>query len=322
MKPYPLKFKPIYKQRIWGGQKLRELFGKDIPPFEKTGESWELADLTDDKSVIANGELTGQTLSSAIKKYPKEITGDENFSGPFPLLIKFLDAEDILSVQVHPDEQTCRRLGKGTPKTECWYIISAPASSCRKTGAGVIYKGLKKGVTKEQFAEAIKKSTVAELLTKVPVEAGQCHFIPAGTTHSIGPGLLIAEIQTPSDTTYRVFDFNRVDDTGKQRQLHIEDALESIHFDASGDNLSVTTMSRLVDCEYFKIDKGAQAKNCELLLSPDKMKTLIILNGFGTILGADGIPVEFKMGDCLLVPAAYEGAMRFAADTQYLTVTV
>ena len=336
MKTYPLKFKPIYKQRIWGGQKLREFFGKDIPPSEKIGESWELADLPNGKSVIANGELAGQTLNSAIGKYPKEITGDENFTGSFPLLIKLLDAQDILSVQVHPDEQTCRRMGIGQPKTECWYIISADEGA-------FIYKGLKEGVTKDQFAEAIKKGSVAELLKKVLVKQGQCHFLPAGTAHSIGAGLLIAEIQTPSDTTYRVFDWNRVDDTGKPRQLHIEQALESIHFDPSGDNLSVTTVGRLVDCDYFKIDKGRQAKGCETFLSPGKMKTLIILAGSGTILGEQGTAVdpvrnsatvnmkqkekisngvEFRAGDTLLVPAAYEGTMRFVNDTQYLTVTI
>jgi mannose-6-phosphate isomerase len=314
MKLYPLKFRPILKQRIWGGQRLRD-FGKDIAAGEKIGESWELADLPEDKSVISNGELAGRILGSVIQDYPKEITGDENFSPPFPLLIKLLDAEDILSVQVHPDEQTCERLGKGEPKTECWYIISA------EPGA-VIYKGLKKGVTKDKFANAIKKGNVAELLAEVAVEAGQCHFLPAGTAHSIGAGLLIAEIQTPSDTTYRIFDFNRVGDNGKPRQLHIEEALESIHFDASGDNLSVTTIGRLVDCKYFKIDKGHQGQNCELLLSAGKMKTLVILTGFGTILGAEGNLVEFKAGDCLLVPAAYEGAIRFAADTEYLTITI
>jgi len=315
VKVYPLKFKPIYKQRIWGGQKLKEFFGKDIPAGEKIGESWEVADLPDDKSIITNGELAGQTIGSVIGKYPEEIMGDKNFSGPFPLLIKFLDAEDILSVQVHPDEQTCRRMGKGEPKSECWYIISAAPGA-------VIYKGLKKGVSKEQFAEAIKKGGVSEMLVKVPVEAGQCHFLPAGTAHSIGAGLLIAEIQTPSDTTYRVFDFNRVDDTGKPRQLHVEEALQSIHFDMSDDELPVMTVGRLVDCGKFKVDKGHQAKNCEMLLSPGKMKTLIILSGFGTILAADANPVEFKAGDCLLIPAAYEGAMRFADDTQFLTVTI
>ncbi len=314
MKIYPLKFRPIYKQRIWGGQKLREVFDKDLPAGEKIGESWELADLPEDKSVIANGELAGHTLQSAIGKYPKEITGDKNFPGTFPLLIKFLDAQDILSVQVHPDPETCLRMGRGEPKTECWYIIST------EPGA-VIYKGLKDGVTKKQFAEAIEKGNVADMLVKISVEVGQCHFLPSGTTHSIGPGLLIAEIQMPSDTTYRVFDWNRLDDTGKSRDLHIEEALESIHFDSSGDNLSVTTMGRLVDCEYFKVDKGRQGKNCELLLSPGQMKTLIIISGFGTILGG-GDEVEFKAGDTLLIPAIYEGVMRFVYDTQYLTVTI
>jgi mannose-6-phosphate isomerase len=315
MKPYPLKFEPIYKKRIWGGQKLREVFGKDIPPFEKIGESWELADLPDDKSVIANGELTGQTLNTATKKYPKEITGVQNFSGHFPLLIKFIDAGDILSVQVHPDSQTCWRMGKGNPKTECWYVISAVPGA-------VIYKGLIKGVTRERFSKAVKEGSVAELLEKVSVETGQCYFLPAGTAHSIGAGLLIAEIQTPSDTTYRVFDWNRVDDTGKARPLHIEEALESINFNVAGSNFPITTVGRLVDCEYFKIDKGHQAEGCETLLSPGKMKTLIILAGSGEIIGDDEVTVEFRAGDCLLVPAAYEGAMRFADDTQYLTVTL
>jgi len=315
MQVYPLKFRPIYKRRIWGGQKLREFFGKDIPEGEKIGESWEVADLPEDKSVIVNGELAGQTLGAVIEKYPEEITGDKHFSGPFPLLIKFLDAEDILSVQVHPDAETCARMGKGDPKTECWYIISGAPEA-------VIYKGLKKGVSREDFTKAIKEGNVAELLAKVAVAAGECHFLPAGTAHSIGPGLLIAEIQTPSDTTYRVFDWNRVGDDGKPRPLHIEEALESIHFDSSGDNLSVTTVGRLIECEFFKIDKGHEAENSEMLLSAGKMKTLVIISGFGTILAPEGIGVKYTAGDCLLVPARYEGVMCFAADSQYLTVTV
>ena len=232
----------------------------------------------------------------------------------FPLLIKFLDAQDVLSVQVHPDPDTCKRMGRGQPKTECWYIISTEPGS-------VIYKGLKDGVTKEQFAEAIEKGNVADMLVKIPVEVGQCHFLPSGTTHAIGQGLLIAEIQMPSDTTYRVFDWNRVDDTGKGRELHIEEALDSIHFDSSGDNLSVNYFGRLVDSEYFKVDKGHQGKSCELLMSAGQMKTLIIISGSGTITGA-GNEVRFAPGDTLLVPAIYEGVMRFADDTQYLTVTV
>jgi len=315
MQLYPLKFEPIYKQRIWGGQSLRNVFGRDIPPDEKIGESWELADLPDDKSVIANGELAGRTLASAIQQYPAEITADQNFSRQFPLLIKILDARDILSVQVHPDRQTCRRMGKGNPKTECWYIISADPDA-------FIYKGLKKGVTKEQFADAIKAGGAAEMLAKVPVQVGQCHFLPAGTPHSIGAGLLIAEIQTPSDTTYRLFDFNRLDEAGKPRDLHIEEALESIDFDAPADALAVTMLGRLVDSEYFKIDKGHQAENCELLLTPGQMKIMIILSGFGTIEDPGDDSVDFTAGDTILIPAAYEGAAIFQADTQYLTVTI
>jgi len=315
MEVYPFKFKPIFKKRIWGGQKLREVFGKDTPAGEKIGESWELADLPEDKSVIENGRFAGRTLSSVIEKYPVQITGTEGFKLPFPLLVKFLDAEDKLSVQVHPDAETCRRMGQGQPKTECWYIISAQPGS-------VIYKGLKKGVSKEQFASAIENGTVAELLQEIPVEAGQCHFLPAGTAHSIGAGLLIAEIQTPSDTTYRVFDWNRVDERGKPRQLHIEQALESIHFDVCGQDLPVTTEGRLVDCEFFKVDKARHAEGTKVALPAGKMEVLIFISGSGTIYSCQTDNVSFKAGDCLLVPWAYDGAMQFDDDTQYLAVTV
>lgn len=315
MELYPLKFRPIYKERIWGGQKLQEVFGKDIPAGAKIGESWELADLPIDKSVIINGEFAGRTLSEVLAKYPKEIMGDESFSGAFPLLIKILDAEDILSVQVHPDAEACRRMGEGDAKTECWYIISA------EPGA-VIYKGLKEGIGKEQFAEAIKKGTVAKLLKEVRVKAGECHFLPAGTTHAIGGGLLIAEIQMPSDTTYRVFDWNRVDEDGKWRELHIAEALESIHFDSSEDNLSVTTTGRLADSEYFKIDKGHQVPNCEVLISPGSMNVIMFLSGNGNILGTNEKATDFKAGQTMLIPAAFDGLIKFEADTEYLTVTI
>jgi len=312
---YPLKFRPIFKQRIWGGQKLRDYFGKDIPAGEKIGESWELADLAEGQSIVANGTFEGKSLGELVNQFPEQIMGNVDFSGQFPLLIKFLDAEDILSMQVHPDPETCRRMGTGEPKTECWYIISAAKGA-------YIYKGLKPGVTKEQFAEAIRQGKVAELSVKVPVSEGQCHLLPAGTTHAIGAGLLVAEIQTPSDTTYRVFDWNRVDESGKSRQLHIEQALESINFGQSQDDLPVTNIGRLVDCEYFKIDKGHQAKGCEVLLSAGKMRTLIILSGMGEIISGDGSLVDFNAGDTLLIPCELEAVARFGEDTQYLTVTL
>ncbi|MFA5554196.1 MAG: type I phosphomannose isomerase catalytic subunit [Phycisphaerae bacterium] len=314
MKPYPLKFRPIYKQRIWGGYKLGELFGKDLPAGQKIGESWELTDLPQDKSVITNGELAGMNINQALNKYPAEIYGDSNFRGNFPLLIKLLDAQDVLSVQVHPDKETARRMGKGDPKTECWYIIHA------EPGA-VIYKGLKQGVTKNQFAQAVQTGQVAELLNKVQVEQGQCHFLPSGTAHAIGAGLVIAEIQLPSDTTYRVFDWNRLDETGKARQLHIEEALESIHFDDSANQLPVTTVARLVDCEYFTVDKGHHTKGSERLFSSGQMKIIMITKGQGHFTGPDDSETAFKSGDTLLLPAECETVMILEEESEYLIIT-
>lgn len=315
MKPYPLKTVPIFKPRIWGGRKLKAVFDKDLPTDAKIGESWELADLPQDKSTIANGQFAGQILASLVEQYPQAIAGIRDFPKPFPLLVKLLDAQDVLSVQVHPDPQTCRRMGQGNPKTECWYVIDA------EPGA-VIYKGLKRAVTKEEFAEAIKNGTTADLLAKVPVQPGECHFLPAGTAHAIGAGLLIAEIQTPSDTTYRLFDWNRTDDAGRPRPLHIDEALESIHFDVTAAQLPTTTQGRLVDCEHFKVDKGHCAADCQLLLKKGRMRTLVILSGGGSIVSAQAEPVEFAAGDCLVIPAAYDGAVKFGPETTYLIVTL
>lgn len=315
MRLYPLKFKSIFKERIWGGRRLNEFFGKSLPADIKIGESWELADLPGDKSQILNGPLAGQTIDHVIAEFGEAVTGKDNYQPPLPLLIKILDAQDVLSVQVHPDAETCQRTGKGDPKTECWYIIDA------QPGAA-IYKGLKPGTTKEQFAEAIKNGTCEEHLIKVPVQVGECHFLPSGTCHAIGAGLLIAEIQQPSDTTYRVYDWNRVDPaTGQGRQLHIEDALESIHFDASKDNLSVETIGRLVDADEFKVDKGHQTPGAEILLT-QQMKVLLILSGTGQIAADETEPVKFEKGDCLLIPAAFSGVLQCVSECEYLVATV
>ena len=156
----------------------------------------------------------------------------------------------------------------------------------------------------------------------MPVQIGECHFLPSGTCHAIGAGLLIAEIQQPSDTTYRVFDWNRIDPGTQQgRQLHIEDALESIHFDPSGDNLSVNTVGRLVDADEFKVDKAHQLAGCEVLLSPGVMKVMIMLTGSGRITATEGIEIDFARGDTLLVPAAFEGVLTITEDTEYLIAT-
>lgn len=292
---------------------MREGFGKDLPHDDTIGESWELADLPQNESVIVNGQLAGSTLAEALERFAEEITGDEYYEGPFGLLIKLLDAEDVLSVQVHPDAETCMRMKRGEPKTECWYIISA------EPGAH-IYKGVRRGTTRGRFAAAIADGTVADLLDKVYVKPGECHYLPAGTAHSIGAGLLIAEIQTPSDTTYRVFDWNRVEADGRTRPLHVDEALESIHFDVSAVDLPVATVGRLVDCPYFKVDKGHQIGTAEVLLSPGGMEVLMFLTGSGRIVGEQAEPVIFAAGDTILIPAIYEGVVRFSQDSEYLRV--
>lgn len=313
---YPLKFNDIYKERIWGGRDLETVLGKDLPENVKIGESWELADVHNDKSVITNGDLAGFTIAEVMDKYPVEMIGKADYKPPFPLLIKILDAQDVLSVQVHPDERTCLKMRKGELKTECWYIID------HKPGA-VIYKGLKPGVTKEQFEKAIEDKTTADLLNKIEVEKGQCHFLPAGTPHAVGAGIMIAEIQTPSDTTYRVFDWNRVDENGNSRQLHIPEALKSIHFNQDDSKLTVRDTGRLVESQYFKVDKGHQTAGCEMLLSRGTMRVLIFLDGKGSIHNGDESQiVNFGKAETILIPADYEGVINFTEETYYLTVTI
>jgi mannose-6-phosphate isomerase len=316
MKLYPLKFKPIFKTRIWGGQSLRSVLNKPIPSGQKIGESWELTDLPDNHSEIINGYLAGQTLDKVIAKFGSDITGQIDFRKPFPLLIKILDAQDILSVQVHPDENTCRKMGTGAPKTECWYIMDA------RPGA-FIYKGIKSGTTPEQFKKSLADGNVADYLIKVTVTPGQCHFLPSGTCHAIGAGLLIAEIQQPSDTTYRVFDWNRIDsDTGKPRQLHIEQSLQSIHFNQDTDSLPVRTEGRLVDVAEFKVDK--MQCNCGQQISFDSgiMRVIMVISGLGQLIGPDNTQTSFTMGDTLLIPAACRIKTHFDSKTQLLVVTI
>ena len=318
MELYPLKFKPIYKERIWGGDNLRTFFNKDIPAGKKIGESWELADLPDNHSEIVNGCLAGKTIDEVLKLYPEEITGKSDYKPPFPLLIKLLDAQDVLSLQVHPDSDACKRMGRGEPKTECWYMIDVADGAC-------IYKALKDGTTPEEFRQAIKDGSCAELLKKVPVKQGECHFLPSGTVHAIGAGLLIAEIQQPSDTTYRVFDWNRIDEnTRAGRELHIEDAIESTHFDSSKDNLSVADTGRLVDAEEFKVDKGHRAKNNEVLFDKGLMRVIVVVKGCGVIEPASSNIETFKFtaGDTFLIPAEFKGSLICYEDMEYLTITI
>ena len=229
MDVYPLIFDPILKPKIWGGQRLKSLLNKNLPTNETIGESWELADLEEDQSVVAQGSAKGKTLGALIKEWGTDLLGRaELFENRFPLLIKFLDAQESLSVQVHPDEATARRLG-GTVrvKNEVWYVLEAKADA-------YIYRGLQSGIDAAALQQAIAQDRVESVLQRLPVKKGHCYYLPSGTIHALGAGVVVAEVQTPSDVTYRVYDWDRVDpSTGARRELHLSEALGCISYDTS-----------------------------------------------------------------------------------------
>jgi mannose-6-phosphate isomerase len=220
---YPLTFQPIFKERVWGGRKLETSYHKPLPPRAPIGESWEIADRPDEISVIANGPLAGKTLRWLLEHHGAEVLGSvKTASGRFPLLVKILDAQDKLSLQVHPPAECAAALG-GEPKTEMWYIAEAAPGA-------ELYVGLKRGATREEFERQLKAGTVADCFHRVSVRAGDAMFLPSGRVHALGAGLVIFEIQQNSDTTYRVFDWNRVGLDGKPREVHVPQSLASINF--------------------------------------------------------------------------------------------
>jgi len=257
---YPLKFRPIFKERVWGGRNLERLYAKGLPEQTLIGESWEISDRPGDVSEIANGPLAGKTLRWLMEEHGCELLGQAKaVAGRFPLLIKILDAQEKLSLQVHPPAEIAAKLG-GEPKTEMWYIAEA-------TPEAALYVGLKRGVTREQFEHAIQNGTVAECVHRVPVTVGDVMFLPSGRLHAIGAGNVIFEIQQNSDTTYRVFDWNRPGTDGKPRELHVSQSLESIDFSDFEPDLIRSKYSRnpvmkvryIVDNELFHVD-GCQVK--------------------------------------------------------------
>jgi mannose-6-phosphate isomerase len=248
---YPLKFTPILKDKIWGGSKLKELFNK---PSEtnKLGESWELSGYNGDISVVSNGFLKGNTLNELIEIYMGDLVGDEvfdHYGHTFPLLFKLIDANDNLSIQVHPGDEVAMERHNGFGKTEMWYVIDAEPE-------GELIIGFKKDCTKEAYLKALEEGDLEALLQRIKVTKGDVLFIPAGLVHAIGKGVVLAEIQQTSDLTYRIYDYKRVDENGNERELHTEEALDVIDFSASSDpktiyTRSINELATLVSCEYF-----------------------------------------------------------------------
>ena len=300
---YPLKFTPILKDKIWGGSKLKTLFNKPSDTG-KLGESWELSGYNDDISVVSNGNLKGKSLNELIKKYQGDLVGKDvfdRFGQTFPLLFKLIDANDNLSIQVHPGDEVALERHNSFGKTEMWYVIDADPD-------GELIIGFKKDCTKETYLKALEEGSLEDLLQSIKVTKGDVLFIPAGLVHAIGKGVVLAEIQQTSDLTYRIYDYKRVDENGKERDLHTQEALDVIDFSASSDPKTVYTrnineLATLVSCEYFTtniIRFNEQFNRCYAKL--DAFVVYMCMEGSFEII-YDGTKTSVTKGETVLIPA-------------------
>jgi mannose-6-phosphate isomerase len=303
---YPLTFHPILKERVWGGRNLGRLYQKLLPPDVPIGESWEISDRPEGVSVIANGPLAGQSLRWLMEHHRRDLLGDAaDCAGRFPLLVKLLDAQDTLSLQVHPPASTAAQLG-GEPKTEMWYIAEA------QPGAG-LYAGLKHGVTRADFDGALQTGTVADCVHRLPVQAGDAFFLPSGRLHALGAGLVVFEIQQNSDTTYRVFDWNRVGLDGKPRELHVAPSLASIDFSDAKPALIASRYSRnptfklryLVDDPLFTINACQVKRGGRFYLRGTTPQIIGLLRG-RLRLSYAGQDLRLSAGQFALLPACLD----------------
>lgn len=314
---YPLKFRPRFVPKMWGGRRLQSALGKALPPRDPIGESWELYDFPpgvidgsrDWVSVqVANGPLAGRTLHELMLAMPRRLLGNAAAAltpaGPqFPLLVKFLDAREDLSIQVHPDEKYAAAHPGAHVKNEAWCVIEhAPGAR--------LLKNLREGTTRAMLEQAIAGGTVEQVVQSVPARVGDVHDLPSGTVHALGAGMLVAEVQTPSDTTFRLFDFDRIDPaTGGRRLLHVEQALESIDFQRAGGveqpepETNEPADGILVVAPQFVLSRCSAHEGQRIPLTAGVVSVLIVLEGQGGIVGEDNPAVNFARGDTLLIPA-------------------
>lgn len=332
---YPLKFAPRFVEKIWGGRKFETILGKTIPAGQ-IGESWELYDFPPGvvegssgwvSAAVSNGPLAGKTLHELVGQFGNDLHGDVALVNgqQFPILIKFLDAREDLSVQVHPDEEYCRKHPGANLKTEAWYVMQHEPESR-------ILKGLQPGVTREVFAKSIEDGTSEAKIRSIKVKDGDCFFLRSGTIHALGAGILVAEVQTPSDTTFRVYDFDRVDpSTGKKRGLHVQQALECIDFAGKNEvtqprshTASVhTTVTRLCTCEFFTMEKVRFVGGVQDAVPYDQPVVWMMMEGEAELSVAD-VPgvTTLKKGDTVLLPAKMEKPMiKTKTDCVWIEVT-
>jgi mannose-6-phosphate isomerase len=318
---YPLTFQPIFKERIWGGRNLETLYQKALPPNLPIGESWEISDRPGEESVINNGPLAGKTLRWLMENYAVELLGPrKTIPKRFPLLVKILDAQATLSLQVHPPAALAPQLG-GEPKTEMWFVAHAGPKA-------ELFAGLKKGVTRAEFEKKIADYTVADCFHRLQVKTGDAMFIPSGRVHALGAENVIFEIQQNSDTTYRVFDWNRVDALGKSRQLHVAQSLASIDFEDFEPGLLTTDFVQqgeikvrpLVRHELFEVNFLKVETGKVVNAAPNRMQIIGLLTG--QLLVVDG-PSETRLssGQFCLIPASSKNVvLQTEAATSFLQV--
>lgn len=299
---YPLRFQPLLKRHLWGGRRLETELGKTLGSGNDYAESWEVVDHGDDQSIVLSGPLCGSTLSALVNQQGKELLGRHDPQSGFPLLWKFLDAHRVLSVQVHPDDTRAASL---TPpdrgKTEAWVVLAADEGS-------VIYAGLEEGVDRRTLEEAIARGESESCLHRLQPEVGDCIYIPAGTVHALGGGLLVAEIQQASDTTYRLYDWDRIGPDGKKRELHIEQGLEVVDFSRGPvtaqkpEPTERAEVSRLINGDKFLLDRW-QIESPLVAGGDQRCHLLAVLQGNVRVAG-DALERPLVKGEVILLPAA------------------
>lgn len=299
---YPLRFEPLFRRYLWGGRRLGTMLGKPIGDGADYAESWEIVDHGADQSVVTAGPLKGRTLGELVRQHGAELFGRNEPQKLFPLLFKFLDCNRTLSVQVHPnDEQAAKLDPPDLGKTEAWVVLATEPGS-------KIYAGLKAGVTREILREALAAGSCDECLHEFEPSVGDCIFIEAGTVHALGAGLVIAEIQQASDTTFRLFDWNRTDATGRPRQLHIEESLAVARYDRGPVSpqrpqpTSSPARERLVACDKFVLDR-VTVREPQAIGGDEKFHLIVPLSGAITI-ASDPIADPLNLGKTCLIPAA------------------
>ena len=302
----PVLLTPAFKDYLWGGTKLRDIYGKkcDLNPI---AESWELSAHKDGQSTIASGEYTGLTLAEYIEKCGREILGTKGMAfDNFPILIKFIDAKGYLSIQVHPSDEYALKNEGEYGKTEVWYVMSA------EEGAALYY-GFKQEITREEYRRRIENNTITDVLNKVEAKAGDVFFIQPGTVHAIGAGLLICEIQQNSNTTYRVYDFGRVGADGKPRELHIDKAIAvsqltpSVSADSSGATVQKDgyTSRTIAECKHFTSERIEVEKSAEISVDKTSFRSVVLTDG-AAVLEMNGTQLTLKAGDSVFIPAQDE----------------